>query len=62
MQWCSEGHELQPKDKFCGLCGEKPVTECGNGHDLRSVYDQDRGLDLRPDFCQECGERYPWAP
>ncbi len=61
MQWCSEGHELEPDDKFCGICGGKPVTECENGHKVRSIRDRERDVEYRPDFCQECGARYPWC-
>lgn len=61
MPWCNEGHELQPKDKYCARCGGKPITECENGHKFRPVYDQQSDIEIAPDFCAECGVRYPWS-
>lgn len=60
MPWDENGHEMKPGDKFCPLCGEQPVTQCKNGHELREEYDN-FGNAIQPNYCHECGVSYPWA-
>ena len=60
MPWDAEGHKMNG-DKFCTICGQQAMTECGKGHKIREERD-DFGIEIRPNYCPECGEPYPWAP
>lgn len=59
MPWDKNGHQLY-RDKFCTNCGEQPITKCEKDHEIREVND-DYGIPVRPDYCHECGAKYPWV-
>ena len=56
MQFCRDGHEIPPGDKFCATCGGEPFTACDQcGAAFRPADDE-----LRPEYCPKCGKDYPW--
>ncbi|TET68834.1 MAG: TIGR02391 family protein [Candidatus Aminicenantes bacterium] len=72
--YCRNGHMLysptsRVTEKHCKTCGETFLNVCENCgskiHDtFRSIVYTSSGTPIkfpnRPDFCPECGERYPW--
>lgn len=74
MQVCLNGHVINDRffnspeynKEFCNRCGKQTVTNCPNprcdkpipGRLLGSVY---VGRSSAPDFCQHCGEKFPWT-
>jgi hypothetical protein len=72
MQVCLNGHVInyrfveKPEDNkdFCNRCGKKTITNCPNpkcDKPMPSSPSSLFGISSAPDFCQHCGEQFPWA-
>ena len=73
MQVCINGHVINSRfrDKpeynkdFCNHCGKKTITNCPEcDKSIPGVLHQRLGavsISSAPEFCQHCGEKFPWT-
>lgn len=74
MQVCLNGHVINDSyhkhpeynKEYCNICGAKTIVTCPNCINPIPGDMQDTGVAVlgyrtsAPDFCQHCGEKFPW--